>query len=240
MKSTKTEEKWMEIDGYEGRYLVSDKGRIGSFVGRSKEFRILTPRTGKRDLYQRIRLSSQTGEVKEFTIHRLVMNAFSPNPDPEHLTQINHKDENPANNCLENLEWCSPKYNSNYGHHNENIRKGMTPYLERKRANKEQKLKPHIDAMSSLKSRSERVDYLETVKSYRIRNELMKKFGLEGCGTKFGRICARATFEQNLNTVLDDKTSPAARKRICQIIGIQYDEVNTKTKRRKFHRVEGN
>lgn len=205
-------------------------------MGRSQKFRVLTPRTNKRDLYQRIRLFSQTGEVKEFTIHRLVMDAFSPNPDPEHLTQINHKDENPANNCLENLEWCSPKYNSNYGHHNENIRKGMTQWIERKRAKRENELKQHIEAMSKLRSRAERVDYLETVKSYWARNELMKKFGLEGCETKFGRICARATFEQNLKTVLDDKTKPAARKRICQIIGVQYNEVNTKNKRRNFHR----
>lgn len=48
-------------------------------------------------------------------VHRLVLQAFEPNPNPEIYTCINHKDETPTNNRLDNLEWCTPKYNSNYG-----------------------------------------------------------------------------------------------------------------------------
>ncbi|MCC8036538.1 MAG: HNH endonuclease [Bacteroidales bacterium] len=46
-------------------------------------------------------------------IHRLVAQAFLPNPS--HLPQINHKDENKTNNAVENLEWCDCRYNVNYG-----------------------------------------------------------------------------------------------------------------------------
>ena len=46
-------------------------------------------------------------------MHRLLAIAFIPNPN--NLPQINHKDENPSNNDLSNLEWCSPQYNLLYG-----------------------------------------------------------------------------------------------------------------------------
>ena len=110
---------WKPIPNYE-EYEVSNLGRVkrlaydktvcGGGIQHCNE-RILSPQTRKFG-YQAIMLS-KNGTVKSFLIHRLVATAFIPNPN--NLPQINHKDEIPSNNCVENLEWCTQKYNSNYG-----------------------------------------------------------------------------------------------------------------------------
>ena len=60
---------------------------------------------------------------KCFLVHRLVAMTFIPNPHD--LPEVNHKDENPLNNSVENLEWCTSKYNNNYGTHREKIKQRM-------------------------------------------------------------------------------------------------------------------
>ena len=102
-----------DIKGYEGLYAVTSCGKIWSY--RSKIF--LKPQVNK-DGYLRVGLW-KNGEVKKYLIHRLVAEAYIPNP--EGLPQVNHKDENKENNCLQNLEWCDPKYNINYGTRNDKV-----------------------------------------------------------------------------------------------------------------------
>ena len=100
------EEIWKDVKGYEGLYKISNFGRVWSI--RRKLF--LKPVDKP---YLRVRLYSIDGTNKMFSVHRLVAEAFIPNPD--NLPCINHKDENKMNNCIDNLEWCTAKYNSNYG-----------------------------------------------------------------------------------------------------------------------------
>ena len=56
---------------------------------------------------------TKNGKQKRYKIHRLVAEAFIPNPN--NYPQVNHKDCNPLNNKVDNLEWCNAKYNINYG-----------------------------------------------------------------------------------------------------------------------------
>lgn len=73
--------------------------------------KILTP---QRSIwgYYRINLN-KNHKNKIYSVHRLVAEAFIPNPD--NLPCVNHKDEVRTNNRINNLEWCTHKYNSNYG-----------------------------------------------------------------------------------------------------------------------------
>ena len=118
-------EQWKPIQGYE-EYEVSNHGRIKRLAyyknvcNGGKQFqpeRILDPQTRKGG-YKAISLSKD-GKVKSFLVHRLVAMAFIPNPN--NLPHINHKDETPSNNVVDNLEWCDQKYNSNYGTSKERI-----------------------------------------------------------------------------------------------------------------------
>ena len=102
-----------DIVGYEGLYAVTSCGRVWSY----RNERFLKPKCEKNG-YLRVQLC-KNGEVKTYSLHRLVAQAYLPNPD--NLPQVNHKDENKANNCLQNLEWCDQKYNHNYGTINERI-----------------------------------------------------------------------------------------------------------------------
>ena len=109
-----------DIKGYEGLYAITSCGKVWSYI--NKKF--LKPKDNGNG-YLRVGLFKD-GKVKNYMIHRLVAEAYIPNPD--NLPQINHKDENKANNCLQNLEWCDAKYNSNYGTRNEKIKKPILQY----------------------------------------------------------------------------------------------------------------
>lgn len=114
-------EVWRDVVGYEGLYQVSNLGRVksldrlinGRCSGHKTKFeeRILKTFTNKKGYY-RVGLVKNRKQIKYF-VHRLVAIAFIPNP--ENKPYINHKDETPYNNNVNNLEWVTPKENSNYG-----------------------------------------------------------------------------------------------------------------------------
>ena len=125
-----TDEIWKDVKGYEGKYKVSNKGRIKSLnYQNSKKEKLLHLRIGKkRQGYLDVMLSSKNVQ-KRHKIHRLVAEAFIPNPN--NYPEINHIDEDVSNNNVNNLEWCTKLYNLNYGNHRENIaKKKRTPILK--------------------------------------------------------------------------------------------------------------
>lgn len=105
-------EEWRDAVGYNGLYQVSNMGRVKSLnYNHTKQEKIL--KQGKdKDGYLKVCLFKE-GKRKYFTVHRLVANAFLENPN--NFRCVNHKDENPSNNYVDNLEWCDVKYNTNYG-----------------------------------------------------------------------------------------------------------------------------
>ena len=92
---------WRNIDGYDGRYAVSTWGRVRGISG------ILKPYTTSKG-YLKVGLM-KNGKSEKHRIHRLVANAFLPNPHK--LPEVNHIDGNKKNNSISNLEWVSGKEN---------------------------------------------------------------------------------------------------------------------------------
>lgn len=108
-------ETWKDIKGYEGRYQVSTLGNVKSLphyyewrgTKRLNKGKLLHPyKTGKYP-YLTVQI-----EKKAYLVHRLVAETFIENPN--NYSEVNHKDENRLNNTIENLEWCTRKYNIEY------------------------------------------------------------------------------------------------------------------------------
>ena len=117
---------WRPIKGYEGLYEASNLGNVRSvdrvivYSNGRKHFlkgKILKP-VKNQEGYLFLWLFKDS-KRKTFKVHRIIMNTFVPNPS--NLPQINHKDEDKTNNCVDNLEWCDAKYNINYGTRTEKV-----------------------------------------------------------------------------------------------------------------------
>lgn len=102
------EEKWKDIEGYEGIYQISSFGNIRSFYKHNfrKGDRLLS--FGNKG-YRRVVLFKD-GKANKILVHRLVAKAFMPNPYGK--LYVNHKDGNRSNNHIENLEWVTSRENT--------------------------------------------------------------------------------------------------------------------------------
>lgn len=103
---------WMDINGYEGLYQISSDGRVKSLnYNKTKKSKIMSLNNHKLG-YKHIILC-KNGKHKAHQVHRLVAQAFIPNPN--NYPCVNHKDQDPSNNNVTNLEWCTHRYNNVYG-----------------------------------------------------------------------------------------------------------------------------
>ena len=105
-------EEWKNVIGYEGLYEVSNIGNVRN-VRRNTLLKLSKNNYGYIQVYL-----YKNGIRTGLKVHRLVAEAFLPNPDG--LPQVNHKNEDKSDNRVDNLEWCDHKYNINYGHRTEN------------------------------------------------------------------------------------------------------------------------
>ncbi len=112
-------EHWKDIEGFEGLYQVSNLGKVKSLKRKTYSRRRYKEHP-ERILKDNVDAHGyvyyflyKDGKAKRYKGHKLVAHAFIPNPN--NYPFINHKDENKANNCVSNLEWCTPSYNLNYG-----------------------------------------------------------------------------------------------------------------------------
>ncbi|WP_288638854.1 NUMOD4 domain-containing protein [uncultured Lentilactobacillus sp.] len=127
-------EGWKDIPNYEGLYEASSLGRIRSrnrtIDNRKYSGKIIKPQNNGHGYYH-VTLAANK-KHSQFYVHRLVALTFLPNPSE--LPEVNHIDENPANNCVDNLEWCTAKYNSNYGNHGQHVSEGSKKSIRKRQA----------------------------------------------------------------------------------------------------------
>ena len=170
---------WRDVDKRVGLYQVSNFGRIKSFC--HKVPKILKQKMDTSGYY-RINSHNENKESKSPLVHRLVAEAFIPNP--KNLPVVNHKDGNKQNNCVENLEWVT--YEENMYH------AWKTGLIKKKNF-------PHGEDVSHAKLTNEQVRYIRKVF---IKND--RNFGDAALARKFNvdpSTILRAASGQNYSCV---------------------------------------
>ena len=120
-------EVWVPVCGYDYLYAVSNRGRVAGTKGIMKPYD-----NGYGYLVVEFR---KNGKKKHLRVHRLVAEAFIPNP--ENLPEVNHIDEDKHNNDETNLEWCTSSYNKRYGSGRKTRSDGMKRVWAERRSDNE-------------------------------------------------------------------------------------------------------
>ena len=99
--------RWKPVHGFPS-YKIGDNGVVLNQYGKPLKF------SSNKKGYLKVHLCNESVKHKQHFVHRLVAEAFIPNPN--NLPFINHKDECKQNNSWNNLEWCDNAYNQRYSH----------------------------------------------------------------------------------------------------------------------------
>ena len=100
----------IDIKNYEGKYAVTEDGRVWSYKKISNSPKFLKGKLTTKG-YLNVSLHGNNKPTQK-TIHRLVAEAYITNPDNK--PHINHIDGDKHNNCSSNLEWCTPQENTGH------------------------------------------------------------------------------------------------------------------------------
>lgn len=106
-----------DIKNYEGLYAITEDGKVWGY----KTQKFLKPRINKNGYFW-VTLS-KNNKMKNWRIHRLVAEAYIPNPN--NYPHVNHLDEDKSNNTINNLQWCTAKQNLNHGTRNNRISESL-------------------------------------------------------------------------------------------------------------------
>ncbi len=121
-------EEWKDVVGYEGKYKVSNLGRVISLARKNRTKDRILPGILSNDGYLMVKLCSAPNPVNKIGIHRIVGIAFLSESRTKEKVFINHKNGIKTDNRVENLEWCTPRENNLHA-----FRTGLSKYVVPKR-----------------------------------------------------------------------------------------------------------
>lgn len=192
------------IYDYTGLYQVSNFGRVATLnYKRTGMKKILKSQPNKKG-YMMVRLTKDMKYVTLY-VHRIVATMFIPNPD--NLPVVNHLDENPGNNHVSNLEWCTQKHNVKYSdnlHPGERAEKVGNALRGRKQSEQ------HRSSVSEAIKEMYKQGYVNPRKGKPCTEETKQKMSI----TRTGKKDSDETRRKKSEARKGDK-NPAARKVIC-------------------------